>query len=76
MINLFIFLNWSIILVHEGIWKMFICILMEVGILHPLLILRNFHPLPLEHLISSNSFTVIGIVKLSFQMLGSKNIRR
>lgn len=42
MINLFIFLNWSIILVHEGIWKMFICILMELSTLHPLLDLKEF----------------------------------
>lgn len=33
MVNLVILLIWCIILVHEGVWKMFICILMEVGIL-------------------------------------------
>lgn len=39
MINLFLLLNHSIILVHEGTWKIFICILMEVVILCTLLVL-------------------------------------
>lgn len=66
MINLFIFFNWSIIFVYEGIWKMFICILMEVGIFYFFLILRNFYLLLLEYLILLNSFIVIGIVKFFF----------
>lgn len=42
MINFFLFLNCSVVLVRETIWKILICILMEVGILCTFLALKDF----------------------------------
>lgn len=75
MINLFLFLSCSIILVHEGIWKIFICILMEVGIVHTFLVFKDFLSYLVDYPAPVNSFTELGIIKLSFQILGIENNR-
>lgn len=75
MINLFLFLNCSVVLVCETIWKILICILMEVGILCTFLALKDFFlSLLLDYLAPVNSFTELGIIKPSFQIWVLKTI--
>lgn len=85
MINLFLLLNHSVILVHEDIWRIFhmhfnggghtLCSSSSFFFSMFLLFffffqfLRIFNPMPLDHLVSANSFIGLGVVKLSFQIL-------